>query len=170
MVHIRQYAYNGEQGSRMQAPQLSHEQSVPTRHLRTSGEQGHRSMPPPPPPVPGPRGRFRPVIGSTDTRTAMVNTQTAEPQVAQQRPPPLVSRPRQRSFAVSQSPLHASGTHFTGQTSNQMRSLQSNRFIPSTSHGRSNSGAGAVTSSNVPGTSSGGHRMPFVSGSTSGFG
>ncbi|KAG1756606.1 uncharacterized protein EDB91DRAFT_1093561 [Suillus paluster] len=167
-----QYAYNDEQGSRMQAAQLSHEQSVPTRHLRlTSGEQGHRSMPPPPPPIPGSRGRFRPAMGSTDTRTTKTsNAQTAEPQMAHQRPPPLASRPQQRSFVVPQTPHRASGTHFTGQTSDQMRSLQSNRFIPPSSHGRSNTGAGAVTSSNVPGTSSGGHRMPFVSGGANGFG
>ncbi|KAG1782661.1 hypothetical protein EV702DRAFT_1020592 [Suillus placidus] len=161
---VEQYAYNGEQGSRMQAPQLSHEQLAPTRHLRlASGEQGHHSMPPPPPPVPGPRGRFRPAMGSTDTRTTMTtNPQTAGPQMTQHRPP-------QRSLAIPQTPHRASGTYFTGQTS-EMRSLQSNRFIPPSSHGHSNSGTGAVTSSNVPGTSSGRHRMPFVSGSTSGFG
>jgi hypothetical protein len=165
MVYIRQYAYNGEQESRMQAPQLSHEQSAPARRLRlVSGEQGHHSMPPPPPPVPGPRGRFRPAMGSTDARTTMTpNPQTAGPQMTQH-------QPQQRSFAVSQTPHRASGTHFTGQTSDQMRSLQSNRFMPPSSHGHSNSGAGVVTSSNVPGTSSGRHRMPFVSGSTSGFG
>ncbi|KAG2111708.1 uncharacterized protein F5147DRAFT_573086 [Suillus discolor] len=164
---VEQYAYNGEQGPRMQAPQLSHEQSAPTRHLRlASGDQGHHSMPPPPPPVPGPRGRFRPAMSQTDTRTTMAsNPQTAGPQTTQH-------RPQQRSFAVPQTPHRASGTHFTGQTSDQMRSLQSNRFIQPSSHGHSNSGAGAVavTSSNVPGTSSGRHRMPFVSGSTSGFG
>ncbi|KAG2158297.1 uncharacterized protein EDB93DRAFT_1120735 [Suillus bovinus] len=164
---VEQYAYNGEQGSRMQAPHLSHEQSAPTRHLRlASGEQGQHSMPPPPPPVPGSRGRFRPAMGSTDTRTTTtLNPQTAGPQVAQH-------RPQQRLFAVPQTPNRASGIHFTGQTTDQMRSVQSNRFLQSSSHGHPNSGTGAatVTSSNVPGTSSGRHRMPFVSGSASGFG
>lgn len=155
---------SGEQGSRMQAAHLSHEQSLPIRHLPLSnGEQGHGSMPPPPPPVPGPGGRFRPAI---DTRTPkMPNTQTA----AQQRPPLLISRTQQRPLAVPQTPHRTSSTHFTGQTSGrpQTPSLQSNRFMPS-SHGRSNSGTGAVTSSNVPGTSS--HRMSFVSSGTNGFG
>lgn len=165
MVYIRQYAYNGEQESRMQAPQLSHEQSAPARRPQLApGEQGHHSMPPPPPPVLGLRGRFKPVMGSTDTRTTMTpNPQTAGPQMTQH-------RPQQRSFAVPQTPNRASGTHFTGQTSDQMRSLQSNRFIPPSSHGHSNPSTGAVASSNVPGTSSGRHRMPFVSGNTSGFG
>ncbi|KAG1877941.1 hypothetical protein DFJ58DRAFT_753323 [Suillus subalutaceus] len=150
---VEQYAYSGEQGSRMQAPQLSHEQSAPIRRLRlASEEQGHDSMPPPPP------------ASTRASRTTMTpNPQTAGPQMTQH-------QPQQRSFAVPQTPHRASGTHFTGQTSDQMRSLQSNRFIPPSSHGHSNSGAGAVTSSNVPGTSSGRHRTPFVSGSTSGFG
>jgi hypothetical protein len=172
MVHIRQYAYQGEQGLRIQATQLSHEQLQPTRHLRLpSGEQGHRSMLPPPPPIPGPDGRFRPM----DTRTPkMLNTQTPAPQTAQQRPSPLIPRTQQRPFAVPQTPHRTSatsGTHFTGKTSggHQTPSLQSNRFMPS-SHGRSNSGTAAGTSSNVPGTSAGGHRMSFASGGTNGFG
>ncbi|OAX38637.1 hypothetical protein K503DRAFT_740842 [Rhizopogon vinicolor AM-OR11-026] len=170
---VEQYAYHSEQGSRMQAAQLSHEQSLPTRHLRlSSGEQGHRSMPPPPPPVPGPGGRFRPATGSTDTRTTkMPNTQMIAPQTAQQQPPALVSRTQQRQFAVPQTPHRTSATLFTGQASggHQTPSHQSSRFMPP-SHGRSKSGTGAVTSSNVPGSSSGGHRMSFVSGGTNGFG
>ena len=137
----------------MPAAQLSHEQSLPSRHIRSSyGEQGHHSMLPPPPPVPGPGGRFRPAMD-----TKLLNTQTVAPQGTQQRTPPLVSQ--QRQFAVPQTPRRSGITNNT----------HTNRFMPS-SHGRSTSGAGAVTSSDVPGTSSGGHRMSFVSGNTKGFG
>jgi len=128
-----------------------------------------------PPPVPSQGKRFKPATGQVPPQTDQgIEISTSQNHAPQQitnisermGPPPTPRRPF--SAALRMPPrVPAQSASST---------LQTNRFIPSSSHGRTFSGLRpAVTSTGMTpagsaGIASGGNRMPFMPQSSNGFG
>lgn len=151
------------------------QQLASLRHPRLL-DKNHGMMAPPPPPHQG--KRFNPVTGQvhsqTDHRMAISTPQNLGQQrmnaSESMRPPPTPQRP----FSVAlRMPSRVPTENATTQVSS---TTQTNRFVPSSSHGRTFSGptpagtsTGMATAGNV-GRASGGNRMPFMPQSSNGFG
>lgn len=176
----------------MRPPQLSHEQLAPIQQARAAAAENEGSMPPPPPPTTQ-GGRFKPanrqVHAQADQRMQATRSHVPEAQNPTQQPrmqrtsvnkgpPPTPQRPFSR---VLQTPSRLSAQNMSFDADSTLAqtstALQSNRFIPTSSHGRPTGPTMASTSSTkLPASnfstskSSGGQRMPFMPGNSSGFG
>ncbi|KAF9227651.1 hypothetical protein BS17DRAFT_774095 [Gyrodon lividus] len=178
----------------MRPPQLTHEQSAPWRQARAVDAETQRTMAPPPAPT-HQGGGFKPATGQTHSHPDE-ETQGSTSQVprahnfGQQRipkisdsmgPPPTPQRPFSRALqtpsrtSAQNALFDASGHNAALQSSS---TLQSNRFIPSSSRGRALSGPTSTSTSSTKvladsfstSRSSGGQRMPFMPESSNGFG
>lgn len=163
----------------MRPPQPTDErQSASLRQPRLL-DTSHGLMAPPPPPSQG--KRFKPATGQvfshTDQRMEISTSQNLGPQritkiYESMGPPPTPQRP---FSAALRTPSRVPTQNATRQSSSI---LQTNRFIPGSSHGRAFSGPtpavisnAMTTAGNVDKTSSlGGNRMPFMPQSSNGFG
>ncbi|KAH7889430.1 hypothetical protein F5I97DRAFT_1994475 [Phlebopus sp. FC_14] len=181
-----QYAYNGEATARMGQPSLTHGQTLPLRYAQANASgQPYNAMPPPSVPT-GQAARFKPVAGQHARASATTQVQN-QPQhripktTGTMGPPPTPQRPFSRAL---QTPSRASAQNPSQNTSGNRSpmaqsapALQSNRFIPGPSHGLlSGPTTAAIPSAKVPASKfttskpTGGQRMPFMPGSSSGFG
>ncbi|KIJ69259.1 hypothetical protein HYDPIDRAFT_105861 [Hydnomerulius pinastri MD-312] len=150
-------------------------------------------MPPPPAPK-NQGGRFKPANGQAHSH-AEPRAQASTSQIVKAQNPAPQRYPRnsdgmgppqtpQRPFSRVQTPSRAStqnGSFNTTGRESMVRpriSLQSNRFVPSSSHARMLSGptSASTSSAKVPANnfstskSSDGQRMPFMVGNSNGFG
>lgn len=168
----RQYAYHGDS-----RPRPTDElQSASIRQPR-SLDTNHGMMAPPPPPSRGKRSK--PATGQVHSQTDQRRETSTSQNLGLQRipkvsdsmgPPPTPQRPFSAALRM---PSRVPTQNATLQTPSTM---QTNRFIPSSSHNRTFSGlTPTVTSTGttpVPnvGKTSGGNRMPFMPQSSNGFG
>ncbi|KAH0827155.1 hypothetical protein J3R83DRAFT_4846 [Lanmaoa asiatica] len=170
-----QYAYHGEDNSRVRPPQHTDEQQSASLRQPRLLDMDHGMMAPPPPPNQG--KRFKPATGQvyshTDQRMEVSTSQNLGTQritkISESMGP--LPTPQRPFSAVLRTPSRVPTQNATLQSS-----LQTNRFIPSSSHGRAFSGPTlAVTSTTVTpvgnvGKASGGNRMPFMPQGSNGFG
>ena len=172
LVHLsyslsRQYAYHGDDSSRMRPPQPKDEQQSASLRQSRLLDINHGMMAPPPPPG-GKRSNGQ-VHSQTDQRMEISTSQNLGSQritaiSESMGPPPTPQRPFSAALRM---PSRIPTQNATAST------LQTNRFMPSSSHGRTFSGltpAVGMTPSGSVGKASGGNRTPFMPQSSNGFG
>lgn len=161
----------------MTPPQPTNEQQSASLRQPRLLNTNQGMMAPPPPPSQG--KRFKPATGQiyshTDQRMEVSMSHNLGPQrIAKNSesmgPPPTPQRP---FSAALRTPSRVPTQNATLQSSS---TLQTNRFIPGSSHGRAFSGSTpavlstAMTTAGNVGKASGGNRMPFMPQSSNGFG
>ncbi|KAF8136604.1 hypothetical protein EV363DRAFT_1320020 [Boletus edulis] len=148
----QQYAYHGEDNSRVGPSHPTNGQQSASVRQPQLLHINHGMMAPPPPPSQGKRSR----AATTQISNSMG-------------PPPTPQRPFSAALRTSSRVPTHNATHQTSSA------LQTNRFIPNSSHNRTFSGfTPAVTSTGTTpagnvGKASGGNRMPFMPQSSSGL-
>ncbi|KAN0077069.1 hypothetical protein V8E55_010924 [Tylopilus felleus] len=167
-----QYAYHEEGNPRARQTQPTDEQQ--SASLRQPRFINHGTMGPPPTPNQG--KRFKPATGQVHSQ-ANQTMEIPSQNLALQRvtknsdtnmgPPPTPQRPFSAALRTPSRALNQTATLEPSST------LQTSRFIPSSSHSRVFSGLTPATASTalIPASkASGGNRMPFVPQKSSGFG
>lgn len=162
----------------MRPPQPTDEQQSASLRQPRFLDTNHGMMAPPPPPSQG--KRFKPATGQiyshTDQRMGISTTsQNLGPQRIAKKsegmgPPPTPQRPFSAALRTpSRGPTQNATLHSSS-------TLQTSRFIPGSSHGRTLSGSTpavistAMTTTGNVGKASGGNRVPFMPQSSNEFG
>ncbi|KAG6376362.1 hypothetical protein JVT61DRAFT_2346 [Boletus reticuloceps] len=176
-IHDRQtwqYAYHGEDNSRVGPSYPTNGQQSASVRQPQLLHINHGMMAPPPPPSQGKRSRAATARLQIEQSMETAMSQDLGPQRTTEisdsmGPPPTPQRPFSAAPRTSSRVPTHNATHQTSSA------LQTNRFIPSSSHNRTFSGfTPAVTSTGTTpagnvGKASGGNRMPFMPQSSSGF-
>ncbi|KAI9571319.1 hypothetical protein HD554DRAFT_168755 [Boletus coccyginus] len=166
-----QYAYHGEDNPRVRPPQPTDEQQAASVRQPRLLNTNHGMMAPPP--VPSQGKRFKLAIGQVPPQADQgIGISTSQDHAPQQ-----ITSIFERMAPTPQRPFSAAlqmPPRVPAQSASS--TLQTNRFIPSSSHGRTFSGLRpAVTSTGMTaagsaGVASGGNRMPFMPQGSNGFG
>ncbi|KAF8447713.1 hypothetical protein L210DRAFT_3527018 [Boletus edulis BED1] len=170
----QQYAYHGEDNSRVGPSHPTNGQQSASVRQPQLLHINHGMMAPPPPPSQGKRSRAATTRLQTEQSMETAMSQDLGPQRTTEisnsmGPPPTPQRPFSAALRTSSRVPTHNATHQTSSA------LQTNRFIPNSSHNRTFSGfTPAVTSTGTTpagnvGKASGGNRMPFMPQSSSGL-